>query len=71
LSEGGDATAFLKGSVDFAQKNAFVRVGGPRSQNLAGPGFWIVETEEGKFYALSDTDFQILYVPEPTQEGEA
>jgi hypothetical protein len=63
LSLGGDATAYLIGAVDFTQKNAFVRVNSQRAMNLVGPGAWVVHVSEGKFYAVSNEDFHILYEP--------
>jgi hypothetical protein len=70
LGGGGKAVAYLKGSIDFAQDNAFVKIFNSRAQNLVGPGAWIVRVQEGAFYPVSRDDFDILYKPMLPPEPE-
>jgi hypothetical protein len=71
LSEGGSAVAYLKGSIDFAQENAFVRVNSTRAQVYVGPGAWIVKVADKTFYPVSRQDFEILYKPAMLPETPA
>jgi hypothetical protein len=70
LSGGGDAVAYLKGSVDFAQENAFLRVNSTRAQVFVGPGAWVVKVADKTYYPVSREDFGILYKPAMPPEPE-
>lgn len=69
-SHGGHADAVLKGTLDYSQNAAFLRIlYSARPQNLVGPGAWVVMVEPGEFYAVTNNEFQILY-EEVNKEGD-
>lgn len=69
VNTGGEAELYPKGTQDYDLDNAYVQIASPRPQKIVGPGWWVVRTEDGFYFALNSMDFAIVY-EEIMPEGE-
>jgi hypothetical protein len=62
IEERGGKSEWL-GTYDQEADKLRIRLFSPREPNIVGPGWWVVRTADGIFFAVSETDFHIIYVP--------